>query len=94
MIIPKNKATAPVLLPAVTATTNKIAVNRYLIPLLFIHNANGKKYRDGLNISVYNVLGRPNDIYYTLKYYNGEFRFWHVTFLVKQLPNISYYIKF
>lgn len=55
---------------------------------------NGKKYRDGLNISVYNVLGRPNDIYYTLKYYNGEFRFWHVTFLVKQLPNISYYIKF
>lgn len=59
-----------------------------------IHLHQGKKFNDGINISVYNVLGRSNDIYYTLKYYNGEFRFWHVTFLLKQLPNISYYIKF
>ena len=52
------------------------------------------KFNDGINLSVYNLSGRSNDIFYTLKYYNNEFKYYHVTFLVKFLPNISYYIKF
>lgn len=53
-----------------------------------------KRFSDGINISVYNLSGRSNDIFYTLKYYNNEFKYFHVTFLVRFLPNISYYIKF
>lgn len=53
-----------------------------------------KNFSDGINVSVYNLLGRANDIFYSLKYYNGEFKYSHITFAVKTLPNISYYLKF
>ena len=53
-----------------------------------------KRFEDGINFSVYNVLGRANEVYFTLKYYDGDFKFRHVSFLVNRLPNISYYLKF
>ena len=48
----------------------------------------------GLNLSVYNVLCRGNDLGYRLKVYNEKFYFHHVSFLTWALPSISYYCKF
>ncbi len=47
-----------------------------------------------LNFSLYNALAHENDLFYSLKMYNGMYRYWRVGFLVKTLPSISYHIKF
>lgn len=47
-----------------------------------------------LNFSVYNALAHGNDLFYTLKSYNGNYRYWYVRFMVKTLPSISYHLKF
>ena len=48
----------------------------------------------GLNLSLYNVLCRSNDLAYNLKIYNDMFYISHLTFLGWVLPSISYYCKF
>jgi len=47
-----------------------------------------------INLSVYNVLNRANDIFYSLKYWNGEYKYYHARFLVRTMPSISYHLKF
>ena len=48
----------------------------------------------GVNISVYNVLCRNNEIYYGLKKSNGGFNFDATALLTNILPSISLYYKF
>ena len=48
----------------------------------------------GINISVYNVLGRNNELGYRLKVYNRQFYYHSVSFLTIPLPSLSYYCKF
>ena len=48
----------------------------------------------GLNLSLYNVLCRGNDIAYRLKVYNDKFYYHHMSFLTVVLPSISYYCSF
>ena len=48
----------------------------------------------GLNLSMYNVLCRRNDIAYMLKVYNDKFYYHHMTLQSVVLPSISYYCSF
>ena len=48
----------------------------------------------GLNLSLYNVLCRGNDLAYRVKVYENRFYYHHVTFLTVVLPSISYYCSF
>ena len=48
----------------------------------------------GLNLSLYNVTCRKNDIFYRLKLYEGEFAYRPMRFLLRILPSISYFHKF
>jgi len=47
-----------------------------------------------INLSLYNLSCRRNDIYYGLKYYRNEFYYSHVTFFTAVLPSLSYHITF
>ena len=48
----------------------------------------------GLNLSLYNVLCRGNDLAYRVKVYDNKFYYHHVTFMTVVLPSISYYCSF
>lgn len=48
----------------------------------------------GVNISLYNVLCRRNEIYYGLRIYSDKFKFQRYTFLTSILPSLSFYYKF
>ena len=48
----------------------------------------------GLNLSIYNVLCRDNDLGYRLKVYEDSFYFHGIKFLGFALPSLSYYCKF
>lgn len=48
----------------------------------------------GLNLSVYNVLCRHNDLGYRLKVYEDSFYYHNIMFLGFALPSISYYCTF
>ena len=48
----------------------------------------------GINISIYNVLCRKNEIYYGLKLNNNGFKFQATSLLTTILPSISFYYKF
>lgn len=48
----------------------------------------------GLNLSIYNVLCRHNDLGYRLKVYEDSFYYCNIMFLGFALPSISYYFKF
>ena len=48
----------------------------------------------GLNLSLYNVFCRGNDLAYILKVYNDRFYMSHISFLGWVLPSISYYCRF
>ena len=49
----------------------------------------------GLNLSVYNILSRSNQLYWQWKISEGkELIYRPVSFIVNVLPSISYYIKF
>jgi len=48
----------------------------------------------GLNLSIYNVLCRQNDLGYRLKVYHDSFYYHGIYFLRYALPSISYYCKF
>lgn len=53
-----------------------------------------KNKRGGINLSIYNVLFRGNEIYYRLKIYEGQYGYRGVTFLTKILPSLGFYYKF
>lgn len=49
----------------------------------------------GINFSVYNTLGRKNELFYSWHIFSdGSFRFRPMSFLLKTIPSISYYAKF
>lgn len=49
----------------------------------------------GINISIYNVLGRKNELFYSWHIFSdGSFCFRPMSFLLKTMPSISYYAKF
>ena len=48
----------------------------------------------GINLSIYNVLGRVNQLGYRLKVYENNFYYHPVAFLTFPLPSLSYYCKF
>ena len=54
-----------------------------------------QRWESGLNLSVYNVLGRKNELFYTW-HTSGEdgFYFGPVSFVLRMMPSISYYAKF
>lgn len=48
----------------------------------------------GLNFSLYNATSHMNDLYYSLKVYNGEFGYRPYHFVMNVLPSVSYFYKF
>lgn len=48
----------------------------------------------GINLSVYNVTYRANNIFYRLKFHEGSYAYRPMRFLVNILPSINYYYKF
>lgn len=48
----------------------------------------------GINLSIYNVLGRVNQLGYRLKVYENNFYYHPVAFMTFPLPSLSYYCKF
>ena len=49
----------------------------------------------GVNVSLYNVTSRENELFYKLKTHNdGTFAYRPVTFILRVLPSISYFCKF
>lgn len=53
-----------------------------------------KGQESGLNLSLYNVLYRANSIFYRLKFYQNEFAYKRMDFLIRILPSISFYHSF
>lgn len=52
-------------------------------------------WKHGINLSVYNVLGRSNELFYSWHVsHNGDFCFRPISFLLKAIPSISYYATF
>lgn len=55
----------------------------------------GQNNRQGLNLSLYNVTCRDNELFYYLKSReDGSFVYRPVTFVLRVLPSVSYYVKF
>ena len=49
----------------------------------------------GINLSVYNVLGQENELFYAWHVFSdGNYVFRPVSFLLKIIPSVSYYAKF
>lgn len=53
---------------------------------------NGRE--SGINLSIYNATCRVNNLFYRLKFYEGEYGYRPVNFLLKLLPSVNYYCKF
>lgn len=52
------------------------------------------RQENGLNLSVYNVLARKNEIMWRLNIDEGTFSYRPMTFFMRMMPSISYYHKF
>ena len=52
------------------------------------------RQENGLNISVYNVLARKNEIMWRLNIDDGTFSYRPMAFFMRMMPSISYYHKF
>lgn len=53
------------------------------------------KYEDGINLSIYNVLARKNEVLYRLHVTkDNKYAYVSLAFMLKFVPSISYYIKF
>ena len=48
----------------------------------------------GVNFSLYNVMGRKNDVMYRLRYNDGKYSYDRLGFFLRWVPSISYYHKF
>lgn len=54
-----------------------------------------RSYEDGINLSLYNVLARRNDALYRLHVTKkNQYAYVPLSFLLKLVPSVSYYIKF
>lgn len=51
-------------------------------------------HEQGLNLSVYNLSASDNDIFYYMKVSDTEYKYKRMSFFMRVLPSISYYIKF
>jgi hypothetical protein len=49
---------------------------------------------NGINVSVYNVIGRKNDVMYRLNMKEGLYSYSNMTFFLRWVPSISYFHKF
>lgn len=55
----------------------------------------GKNSDKGINISLYNISNRDNELFYYLSTHeDGSFAYRPVSFIIHTLPSISYYCKF
>lgn len=64
------------------------------LSVTYILNKN-EKYENGLNLSIYNVLARKNDVLYKLKINkSNQFAYQPLSFMLRLVPSISYYHKF
>ncbi len=63
-----------------------LSVNYYIVK--------NRQKESGINLSVYNVTARSNNIFYRLKIYEDEFAYRPVNFLLRVMPSISYFYKF
>ena len=48
----------------------------------------------GINFSLYNTLMNKNKIYYRLKFYEGQYAYRGMGFIMRILPSVSYYCRF
>lgn len=53
-----------------------------------------ERQENGINLSVYNVLCRRNDVFYRLKLTEDGFSFSKVAFFLRFVPSVSYYHRF
>lgn len=53
-----------------------------------------KRWKSGINLSLYNVLMNHNNLYYRLKIYKEEFGNRPFNFVLKIMPSINYYARF
>jgi hypothetical protein len=52
------------------------------------------KVENGINVSVYNVLARNNDVMWKLVVNDNGFAYRPASFFLKVMPSVSYYHKF
>ena len=52
------------------------------------------RLRQGINLSIYNTLYNRNEVYCMLKIYEGHYSYRPITFYIRTLPSVSYYLKF
>lgn len=53
-----------------------------------------ERQESGINVSLYNVLGRQNDVMYRLFLKNGKYVYDKMVFFLRWVPSISYFHKF
>lgn len=53
-----------------------------------------RRWKSGINLSLYNVLMNHNNLYYRLKIYKGEFGNRPFNFVLKLMPSVNYYVRF
>lgn len=63
------------------------SVNYHLRPTRRIHE-------QGLNLSLYNLVANENDMFYYMKLTDEDYVYKRMTFMMRVLPSISYYMKF
>ncbi len=63
------------------------SVNYHLNPTRHIHE-------QGLNLSVYNIIANKNDLFYYLDFTDKSYEYKRVSFFMRVMPSISYYMKF
>ena len=52
-----------------------------------------EKHENGLNFSLYNVLGRKNDVMYRLNYSGNTYSYGGIAFFLRWVQSVSYYHK-
>lgn len=50
--------------------------------------------RHGINLSIYNVTGYENELFHYMKADAGHYRYKTMTFALRIMPSVSYYMKF
>lgn len=53
-----------------------------------------EKQENGLNVSLYNALGRKNDVIYRIEISDGRYSYRPAAFFLQFVPSVSYYHKF
>lgn len=53
-----------------------------------------QRLQHGLNLSIYNVLCRKNEIHCMLKIKNNTYQYRTMNFFIRTMPSINYYIRF